>query len=139
MNSFTIQHRLVHLPREWPVRACPALLLAVCVAFAVVLALLAGAASAQPTRTSDAAPAFDAAMVAYERNHWDEAFAALARLADRGHPEAARMALQMWRFGPKLYQTDFSASAAQVERWTQLWSCSADAASGACRNATQAR
>jgi len=106
---------------------------------AIVLALLAGAASAQAADAPDALQAFDAAMVAYERNHWDEAFTALARLADRGHPDAARMALQMWRFGPKLYQTNFSASAAQVERWTRLWACGGDATSRACQLALQAR
>jgi hypothetical protein len=106
---------------------------------AIVLALLAGAASAQTADAPDALQAFDAAIAAYERNHWDEAFAALVRLADRGHPEAARMALQMWRFGPKLYQTNFSASAVQVERWTQLWGCGGDATSRACQLALQAR
>ena len=49
------------------------------------------------------------------------------------------MALQMWRFGPKLYQTNFSASAVQVERWTQLWGCGGDATSRACQLALQAR
>ena len=106
---------------------------------AIVLALLAGTASAQTADAPDSRQAFDAAMAAYERNHWDEAFAALVRLADRGHPEAARMALQMWRFGPKLYQTNFSASAVQVERWTQLWACGGDATSRACQLARQAR
>ncbi len=106
---------------------------------AIVLALLAGAASAQNADASDSRQDFDAAMASYERNHWDEAFAALVRLADRGHPEAARMALQMWRFGPKLYQSNFSASAAQVERWTQLWACVGDATSRASQLAPQAR
>jgi 2,4-dienoyl-CoA reductase-like NADH-dependent reductase (Old Yellow Enzyme family) len=90
-------------------------------------ALLVSVASAQTTGTPAADPAFDNALVAYERNHWDEAYTALAQLADRGHPQAARMALQMWRFGPKLYQKDFGASAAQLERWTQLWPCTSDA------------
>ena len=78
-------------------------------------------------------------MVAYERNHWDEAFTALVRLADRGHPDAARVALQMWRYGPILYRASFSASAAQVERWTQLWGCGRDATSHACKFTLQAR
>ncbi len=98
-------------------------------------ALLASVAAAQPP----AAPAFDAAfdnaLVAYERNHWDEAYTALAQLADRGHPQAARMALQMWRFGQKLYRMDFSASPAQPERWTRMWPCASGAAAPACTKA----
>lgn len=105
----------------------------------LVVPLVAGAASAQTAAAPDAFQAFDAAMVAYERNHWDEAFAALGRLADRGHAEAARLALQMWGFGPKLYQKNFSASAAQVERWTQMWNCGGDATSRACQLALPAR
>ena len=93
---------------------------------ALMLALLAGVASAQPAGTPAADTAFDDAMVAYERNHWDEAYAALARLADHGHPQAARMALQMWRFGQQLYQRDFSASPSQRARWTRLWPCGCD-------------
>jgi hypothetical protein len=105
----------------------------------IVLALLAGTATAQPAQTPDAIQAFDVALLAYERNQWPEAFSALVRLADRGHPEAARMALQMWRHGPKLYQTSFSASATQVERWTQLWGCGGDETSRACQIALGAR
>lgn len=108
-------------------------------ALALVLPILAGAAWAQPAGGSGTAQAFDAALAAYERNHWREAYEALARLADDGHPEAARMALQMWRFGPRLYRTDFTASATQVERWTQLWGCSNDGASRACQLALQGR
>lgn len=59
---------------------------------------------------------FAAALEAYERNHWYAAFATFARLADAGHPAAARIAVLMWRNGPALYRTDFAASPAQVER-----------------------
>ncbi len=96
-------------------------------AAALMLALLAGVASAQPAGNAVADTAFDDAMVAYERNHWDEAYAALVPLADGGHPQAARMALQMWRFGQQLYQRDFSATPAQLARWTRLWPCGCDA------------
>ena len=140
MNPNAIQRRVTRLQRECNASAEPALLLcAGCAVLVLALTLLASGASAQTAKTPDDVATFDAAMVAYERNHWDEAFAALVRLADRGHPEAARMALQMWRFGPKLYQANFSASAVQVERWTQLWGCGGDATSRACQLALQAR
>ena len=50
---------------------------------------------------------FAAAMQAYERNHWQQAFDALADLADGGHVEAARIAGQMQRFGLPLYGMHF--------------------------------
>lgn len=140
MNPNAIQRRLARLRRECNASAVPALLLSAgCAVLVLALALQATDATAQTANTPDDVAAFDAAMVAYDRNHWDAAFAALVGLADRGHPEAARMALQMWRFGPKLYQTNFSASAAQVERWTRLWGCGGDATSRACQLALQAR
>ncbi len=105
---------------------------------AVVLALFANGATAQTAHAPDSALAFDTALLAYERNHWDAAFATLVQLADRGHAEAARMALQMWRFGPKLYQTNFSANAEQANRWAQLRACGGDATGRACQVARRA-
>lgn len=98
----------------------------------VVLALFAGAAAAQPTHRSDTDRAFDAAMVAYERNHWDAAYTAFSALADRGNPEAARIALQMWLHGPALYRMSFAANTQQVGRWARLWACGSGQDAGAC-------
>jgi hypothetical protein len=99
------------------------------------LVLLVGAVSAQPARTTDAEQALDAALVAYERNHWDAAYAAFTALADRGHPEAARFALQMWRHGPALYRRSFVASEQQLGRWSRLWGCGSELADPACLQA----
>ena len=101
----------------------------------IVLTLLVGAASAQPARAPDAARDFDAAVIAYERNHWNEAYAAFTGLADRGDAEAARIALQMWRHGHALYRMTFSANAQQVERWQRLSACGADPSGSACLQA----
>jgi hypothetical protein len=60
----------------------------------------------------------EAAQHAYALGHWQEAFDAFAALADLGQPDAARIAALMWRFGPSLYHTRFSADAARVRRWT---------------------
>lgn len=109
------------------------------VTLAVLLStVLAGAVSAQPVALPTAEQAFDAALAHYERSHWSEAYAALVVLADRGHPQAARMALDMWRFGRRLYGTTFVAAADQVARWTQLWGCDGDATSRACLQALAA-
>jgi hypothetical protein len=99
----------------------PALALsAACAVLVLVLGLPAGAACAQTADTAEMAQVFDAAMLDYERNHWAEAYAAFGQLADRGHRDAARIALQMWRYGPALYGTSFAADAQQVERWSRL-------------------
>lgn len=105
---------------------------------ALALTLACAALPARAQEADDPA-AFDAALQAYERNHWPQAYAALARLADRGHPEAARIALQMWAHGPKLYGTEFNATARQVSFWSQRWGCVGDATSQACTLAAAAR
>lgn len=84
----------------------------------VVAALALGACGvAARAQGADDARAFEGALQAYRDNHWRDAFAAFARLADRGHPEASRVALQMWTWGPRLYGVGFDASVQQVERW----------------------
>lgn len=118
-----------------PLSARPAGRHAPALSLVLILALLAGSAPAQTVPSSPANVEFEAALLAYERNHWTQAFAALARLADSGHPEAARMALQMWRFGPQLYRTEFAASATQVERWTRSWGCGGDSTGRECNSA----
>jgi hypothetical protein len=96
------------------------------------------AASAQAAPAAEDAPSFGSAMAAYERNHWDQAYAAFIALADQGDAEAARIALQMWRHGPALYQRAFAANAHQVARWSRVWRCGgADAPARACQLALQ--
>ena len=96
-------------------------------------------ATAADETTGEPDARFQEAMLAYERNHWSLAFLLLSALADSGHPESARIAVQMWRHGPTLYGREFIASARQVERWTLVWSCSGDATSVACQRQLQAR
>ena len=107
---------------------------------AVVLCLLAVAGGVQaqavaPTIPPTAAQQFDAALEAYERNHWSEAYAALSALADGGYPEAARMALQMRQYGPALYGREFVASAVQVAQWKRRWGCGGEATVAGCQQA----
>jgi hypothetical protein len=73
--------------------------------------------AAAPTDPGEAARQFEAAMEAYERNHWLEAFTALARLADHGHAEAARIASLMQRHGTALYGMHFATAPGQLQRW----------------------
>lgn len=57
------------------------------------------------------------AHVDYDANRWPAAYERLSRLADRGHPDAARMALLMWRHGAVLYGTRFDAAPSRREHW----------------------
>lgn len=112
-----------------PARAATLLLL--------VFLLTVGAPHSRATPTSDALD-FRAAMAAYERNHWPEAYATLSALADSGHPEAARLALQMRQFGPALYGREFVASAGQMAQWKRIWGCGGDIAVAGCQQALAA-
>lgn len=125
---------------SWAVTAAglPALLaalLALCPASgrAQAVAEAVAQAASQPT-----AAGFDQGLAMYEVGHYEPAFRLFARLADKGHPEAARLALQMWRYGPRLYRVAFTASASQVQHWETLWGCGGDATSLACQQALQA-
>lgn len=90
-------------------------------------------------RADGAAAEFDQALVHYEIGHYADAYRTLARLADSGHADAARIALQMWRHGRALYFMSFDASADQVERWAKLQGCGAtEPAAAHCRVAQKA-
>lgn len=107
-------------------------------ALSVALTLLLASASLQAqTSVMPSTPIpdqrFESALVQYERNQWPQAYAALVQLADLGHPEAARMALEMWRFGPKLFAQDFFATAQQLELWSRVWGCGGDNTGLECR------
>lgn len=54
---------------------------------------------------------------------WAEAYATLARRADAGCPQAARLALEMVRDGPVVYRMHFPHSAAQLRHWQRLAEC----------------
>lgn len=88
-------------------------------------ATLALAASAGAHVPATPAAELEAALQAYERNHWLEAYATLSTLADRGHPEASRLALLMWRHGPALYGQRFEAHATQRAGWLLHADCGA--------------
>lgn len=80
---------------------------------------------------------FESALVDYERNHWRQAYLHLSELGELGHPEAARMAFDMWRFGPQLYGSRFEATAAQVARWQRVSGCGGDSTGRECVLALQ--
>lgn len=68
-----------------------------------------------PTLADDAE--FEAAQDLYAQCHWPQAFATFTRLADRGDAEAARIAVQMARYGERLYGQVFTLAPAQIAPW----------------------
>lgn len=90
-------------------------------------------------QTADTPQAFLAAMQDYENNHWPQAYAPMARLADDGNAEAARIALQMWLHGRRLYGIEFEASVAQVQLWSRRSVCGPAAEPGRCVTAAMQR
>ena len=77
--------------------------------------------AAAPARPDDSR--YHEALAQYEVGHYQEAFAAFARLADEGHCEAARIARQMVRHGTKLYPTFFQVEPERLARWERATDC----------------
>ena len=103
-----------------------------------VFVLWTAAASAQSSQDVAADARLEDALVAYERNHWDEAYAVFSELADAGHRESARIALQMWRHGRTLYGTGFVAGPEQVRRWSAIAACGGGGPASICQMARRA-
>lgn len=71
----------------------------------------------------DAATRYDAARDQYEIGHYDIAFGTFAALADGGHCDALRMAVQMARHGRALYATDFKVAPERLAGWQRQTHC----------------
>ena len=92
-------------------------------AIAALVSLAASASHAQArAQAYDPTPAavWGQALKSYQQGRWSSAYGSFAQLADLGHPDSARIALFMLRYGPRLYATPWSASPTQIEEWT--WS-----------------
>jgi hypothetical protein len=81
----------------------------------------------QPLRTP-----FEIAQMHHEAGRYVEAYALFAHLADCGHREAARLALQMRQLGAQIYGMDFEASPQRMVRWQGLLAADTDAGPGSC-------
>lgn len=85
-------------------------------AFVITVALL-GRAAAQEQPPSGTQVSFERAIAEYDVQRFGTAFDLLARLADAGHHEAARIALLMHVHGPRLYWQRFEVDAARRAQW----------------------
>ena len=119
----------LRLPLRLPLR----LALKLALSSAAALSVVAVPAAAQTASASSQAALYEAALDDYEANRWPQAYAALARLADGGHGDAARIALLMLRHGRPLYGMDFTASARQRQHWANTAAALAPAARQANR------
>lgn len=100
---------------------------------APALSVVAVPAAAQTASAPSQPALYEAALEEYEANRWPQAYAALARLADGGHADAARIALLMQRHGRSLYGMDFMARAQQRQHWAHTAGAQAPAAHQANR------
>lgn len=75
---------------------------------------------------------FDEAMSHYEAGRYAQAFAMFSRLADCGHRDAARIAMQMRRHGAQLYGMAFTASEPQINRWHEVLVAATEPATDRC-------
>ena len=86
----------------------------------------------RPAEATASAPpsAFDRAIEHVAHARWLAAFTEMARLADAGHPAAARIALLMATRGPRLFGRAFPASSSQRRRWQDVANAAATQVAG---------
>lgn len=102
------------------------------IAALAAVASAAGAFSADAAgsgHVSDSSLCLESALDHYERGHYGMAFDVFAALADRGHCEATRVAIQMVRYGRALYAIEFAVVPERLEQWKRPNGCSAIEAS----------
>lgn len=73
-----------------------------------------------PASAAPAVSNFEQAQQQLERGNYADAHRRFALLADCGHRESARIALQMRQHGPQLYGMNFTVGPKQLARWRAL-------------------
>jgi hypothetical protein len=91
---------------------------------------LTALALAMPAAQAQSPTPFDTALEAYAHQRFRDAFDSLARLADSGHADAARIALLMAAHGPRLFSQRFEIAPARRQQWLDLASARAQRAAG---------
>ncbi|HEU0201566.1 MAG TPA: hypothetical protein VFR86_14165 [Burkholderiaceae bacterium] len=104
------------------------LLLTVCTIAIAVMLFAAGvnplgiataSAEERPSPDAELAQRYDGAMQAFVAQRYAVAYGRFAALADQGHAHSALMALAMVTYPPSL-RGEWSATAAQLQRWRAL-------------------
>lgn len=96
-------------------RTAAALVAAACLATAL--------AAPPPDPAPDPESIFRAAQAQYDVNHWRSAYDGFVRAAALGHCEAARIARQMYQYGPRLYGVALPSPATELAALRQPKSC----------------
>lgn len=89
-----------------------------------------------PTAGAPASPSFEQAQERLEQGHYADAHRLFALLADCGHRESARLALQMRQDGARRYGMNFTVGPKRLARWRSLLATPAatsPSAAAACR------
>lgn len=86
----------------------------------IPMAVLVLAVAGTTARWAHAAPGFEQARAQLELGHYADAHRRFAQLADCGHREAARIAIEMRQFGPQVYGMSFSVGPRRLARWRAL-------------------
>lgn len=97
----------------------------------LVLAAATACLTTPGARADTTPPTYDVAVHQFRDHQWADAYGRFMDLANRGDPDAARIALFMLRYGPTLYGAYWNAMPHEVRRWQLL------AASGRGRSAPQ--
>ena len=84
-------------------------------------ALIAFAAAGAGRASASEQAEFDNALKLYRQAKFAAAYGRFSALADRGHPEAARIALFMLRYGSPLFGSAWSASQDQIDGCGSSW------------------
>jgi hypothetical protein len=83
----------------------------------VHLALVPASAATAASGSGPDQALFAEALRLHRSGRWSAAYGRFLQLADAGHVDAARIALQMLRHGGELYGTEWTAAASQVAAW----------------------
>jgi hypothetical protein len=78
---------------------------------------------------------FEDGMAHYDAGRYREAYRLFKALADCGHREATRLALQMRRYGPALFAMQFDATDEQLAKWHATLGRGAAVAESPCSSA----
>lgn len=84
---------------------------------AVLAPLVAAGVTAQAQTAVHPDQGFEAAMQAYQEGRYPAAYGRFVKLANGGHAEAARIALDMYRYGQQLYGSAWGAEPNQLRDW----------------------
>ena len=86
----------------------------------VLVSILIASALALPAHAASSDSDYAAAVAQFKSGRMSDAYGRFIRLADEGDPDAARIALFMYRFGPILYGSHWDAHPDDIAYWNEI-------------------